>query len=111
MTDLQSLVASFNGARRWERFHTPKNLSMAIAIEAAELLEIFQWLTPEQAQSVQVDSVANELADIMIYCLSMGNAFGIDTDMAILEKIRRNKRRYPIEQFKDLDCWPEKERE
>ena len=102
---LRQAVAEFVDARDWQPFHTPKNLSMSIAIEAAELMEHFQWVTTEEAR-VAVErpdekaAVADELADILIYCLSLSNALGLDVSSAVLGKLKTNEHRYPADEFR-----------
>lgn len=86
--------------RNWEPYHSPKNLSMSIAIEAAELMEHFQWLTIEESRAIikepdKLERIKDEIADIAIYLLSLSNALNIDLSAAILEKLERNKERYP----------------
>ena len=103
---LRQAVAGFVDARDWQPFHTPKNLSMSIAIEAAELMEHFQWLTNEEVQvSVhrpdETAAVADELADVLIYCLSLSNALDLDVSSAVLGKLQTNEYRYPAEEFRD----------
>lgn len=98
--DLQDRLAEFAGERDWDQFHSPKNLSMALAAEAAELLEIFQWLTEEQSKGVTGDpgtlkSIQEELADIFIYLVRLADKLGIDLDKAVHEKIRLNELKYP----------------
>jgi NTP pyrophosphatase (non-canonical NTP hydrolase) len=100
--DLRAMVAGFVAARNWQPFHSPKNLAMSIAIEAAELMEHFQWLTAEQAQQMAADPeqraiVADELADVLIYCLSLANSTDIDISQAIGAKLERNETRFPVE--------------
>jgi dCTP diphosphatase len=102
---LRQAVAGFVNDRDWSAFHTPKNLSMSIAIEAAELMERFQWLTTEEAQAAVEDpgeraAVADELADIIIYCLSLSNALDLDISSAVLGKLQTNEHRYPADQFR-----------
>lgn len=101
LAELRTLVADFVAARDWNRFHTPKNLAMSIAIEAAELMEHFQWLTVDEAQAHVADAerravVADELADVLIYCLSFANAASIDVAAAIHTKMARNQERFPV---------------
>ena len=113
---LRQAVADFVNARDWRPFHTPKNLSMSIAIEAAELMERFQWLTPEEAVAAGEEpderaAVADELADILIYCLSLSNALDLDISSAVLGKLQINERRYPADQFRGRFRRPERERE
>jgi dCTP diphosphatase len=112
---LRQAVAGFVDARDWQPFHTPKNLSMSVAIEAAELMERFQWLTTEQAQAATEDpaeraAVADELADIVIYCLSLSNALGLDVSSAVLGKLRTNEHRYPVDEFRGRFRRPEREK-
>jgi dCTP diphosphatase len=100
LSDLRTAVANFIAARHWQGFHTPKNLAMSIAIEAAELMEHFQWRTPEESQQLVLDEeqravVADELADILIYCLSFANSAEIEVSRAILLKLARNEQRFP----------------
>jgi dCTP diphosphatase len=112
---LRQAVANFVDARDWQPFHSPKNLSMSIAIEAAELMERFQWLTTEEAQTAVEDSderaaVADELADIVIYCLSLSNALDLDVSSAVLGKLETNQHRYPADEFRGRFRRPERER-
>jgi NTP pyrophosphatase (non-canonical NTP hydrolase) len=105
LADLRHRVAEFIAARDWEQFHTPKNLSTSIAIEAAELLEHFQWLTDEQAAAALQDeeklvAMADELADVVIYALSLANALDVDVSEAVLGKLERNEDRFPAEEWR-----------
>ena len=100
ISELKSRMAEFVRERDWEQFHTPKNLAMSISIEAAELMERFQWLTPEQSLNLTSDQKAGireELADVIIYSLYLCNGLSIDLTRAILEKTERNAKRYPAE--------------
>jgi dCTP diphosphatase len=112
---LRQAVADFVDARDWRPFHSPKNLSMSIAIEAAELMERFQWLTTEEAQAAVEDpaeraAVADELADIVIYCLSLSNALDLDVSSAVLGKLQTNEHRYPADEFRGRFRRPEREK-
>lgn len=101
--DLKKRMAAFVRERDWEQFHTPKNLSMSIAIEAAELMEHFQWLTVEQSKSLKTDAlqdISEELADIVIYALSMSNFLELDLADTVLKKMEKNIRKYPKEQVR-----------
>jgi NTP pyrophosphatase (non-canonical NTP hydrolase) len=105
VADLRQHVTAFVVARDWEPFHTPKNLSAAIAIEAAELMERFQWLSDGEAAAAMADqaqraALADELADVLIYCLSLANALEIDVSTAILAKLERNERRFPADDWR-----------
>ena len=98
--ELREAVARFIAARDWEQFHTPKNLGMSIAIEAAEIMEHFQWLTIEESKELVKEpekraEVADELADVVIYCLSFANCAEIDVSEAVLKKLARNETRFP----------------
>ena len=104
VADLRRLVGDFVDRRDWHRFHTPKNLAMSLAIEAAELMEHFQWLTPEQSRAVaqqpdQLADVADELADVICYALAMANELGIDVSTALRGKMAKNERKYPAEEY------------
>jgi dCTP diphosphatase len=93
---LQQFVAS----RQWEQYHSPKNLAISIAIEAAELMEHFQWSTTDGSQRIAHNAttrsqIADELADILIYCLHFANATGIDISSAIATKLAQNEARFP----------------
>ena len=103
--DLRQLVAAFVHERDWEQFHTPKNLAMALAIEAAELMEHFQWLTPEESSGLasepeKLAEVADELADVACYTLALCNALGIDLAEAVRSKMIKNAQKYPAEKFR-----------
>lgn len=101
-TNIQSLkdkVLKFVQERDWNDFHNPKNLAMSIAIESSELMEIFQWLNEEESNNI-MDSDENmhlqeELADVIIYCLSLANRLDIDISSAIEDKIKKNAIKYP----------------
>ena len=103
LADLRDALRRFAAAREWEQFHTPKNLVMALAVEAAELLEHFQWLTP--AQSARLDArrkreVADEIADVLLYLTRLADVLGIDAVAAARRKIRVNARKYPVRRAK-----------
>jgi dCTP diphosphatase len=100
--DLQRRIREFAQERDWEQFHTPKNLSMALSGEVGELVEIFQWLTPEEAaavmESARAGDVEDELADVLIYLVRLADVLGVDLLAASSEKLARNERRYPAEE-------------
>jgi dCTP diphosphatase len=101
LLELRQLVSSFVAARQWNGYHTAKNLAASIAIEAAELLEHFQWQTVEEGEQYLTNpearaAVADELADVLIYCLSFANRAGIDLSTATRMKMARNERRFPV---------------
>ncbi len=109
MTDtlatLQKAVRQFRDERNWRQFHSPKNLSMSIAIEAAELMEHFQWLTgPEAAALAQKNSparqaITEELADVLIYCLSLADILECDIAQIVEAKLVKNAAKYPANQY------------
>jgi NTP pyrophosphatase (non-canonical NTP hydrolase) len=97
---LQRRLAEFAAARDWQPYHTPKNLAIALSVEASELVEIFQWLTPEESERVMTDPgtahrVADEVADVLAYLLQLCEVLGVDPLAALDAKIERNERRFP----------------
>jgi NTP pyrophosphatase (non-canonical NTP hydrolase) len=102
---LRQLVEEFVARRDWHQFHTPKNLAMSLAIEAAELMEHFQWLTPEQSRRLadepeKLSAVADELADVCCYALAMANELGLDLSTAVAAKMAKNEAKYPAERYR-----------
>jgi NTP pyrophosphatase (non-canonical NTP hydrolase) len=100
---LQQRLAAFAAARDWEQFHSPKNLAMALSVEAAELVEEFQWLTEEQSRALdakRLERVRLELADVFIYLLRMADTLGVDLLRAADDKIARNEQKYPAERVR-----------
>ena len=102
---LRDLVRRFVDERDWNQFHAPKNLSMALAIEAAELMEHFQWISPEASRQVGADpqqalAVREELADIVCYALAIANELEIDVTTAVRQKVGKNEQKYPVDQFR-----------
>ncbi|MGC0312009.1 NTP pyrophosphatase (non-canonical NTP hydrolase) [Kitasatospora acidiphila] len=100
LDELTQRLARFAAARRWQPFHTPKNLAAALTVEAGELLEIFQWLTPDQAAAVMADPeqahrVRDEVADVLAYLLQFCAAVQVDPLVALADKIDRNELRFP----------------
>ncbi len=102
VAELKARVLAFVRQRDWEQFHSPKNLSMALAAEAGELMEHFLWATPEASREIAADGVkrgkiADELADVVIYALEFANATGLDVAGAIEAKMTANAKKYPVE--------------
>ena len=100
LTALSNALADFARQRDWEQFHSPKNLSMALIAEAAELVEHFQWLTEEQSKTLDADkkdAVAMEMADILIYLVRTAERLDIDLIDSAWRKIEINEKRYPAE--------------
>ncbi|MFG2895238.1 nucleotide pyrophosphohydrolase [Streptomyces sp. NPDC048248] len=101
LRSLQHALAEFAADREWQPFHTPKNLAMALAGESGELLEIFQWLTPEQSAQVMQNSersqhVREEMADVLAYLLRLADVLDVDLEQALADKIEKNRRKYPV---------------
>lgn len=101
MAGLQRRLAEFAAVRGWGPYHTPKNLASALSVEAAELLEIFQWLTPEESGRVMDDAgtatrVTDEVADVLAYLLQLCEVLGVDALAALDAKIDRNEGRFPV---------------
>ena len=102
IAELKSRILAFARERDWEQFHAPKNLSMALAAEAGELMEHFLWVTPDASRAIARDAekrvgIAEELADVVIYALEFANATGIDLASAIDAKMAANAKKYPVE--------------
>ncbi|HUQ53005.1 MAG TPA: nucleotide pyrophosphohydrolase [Gammaproteobacteria bacterium] len=100
---LQQRLAAFAAARDWDQFHSPKNLAMALSVEAAELVEEFQWLTEEQSRTLDPERherVRLELADVLLYLLRLADKLGVDLMRAADDKIALNERKYPAERVR-----------
>lgn len=98
---IQRRLQHFADERDWQQFHSPKNLAIALSVEAAELLEHFQWLTEAQSRDIDADShamqaVREEMADVMIYLLRLADVLGVDLEQAVGEKMQRNAEKYPV---------------
>ncbi len=101
--ELQARLKAFAEERDWEQFHAPKNLVMALSVEAAELVEHFQWLTAEQSERLPHDTrreVGHEMADVFIYLLRLAERLDIDLLAAVEEKIRLNAEKYPADRVR-----------
>jgi len=101
--NISNELKEFALKRDWQQFHTPKNLSMALIAEAAELVEHFQWLTPEESKNIQgekLKDISHEMADIFIYLLRLSEQLDIDIEAATREKMAINEKRFPAE----ADC-------
>lgn len=100
MSDIDQILAElrrFNQERDWDQFHNGKDLALAISIEANELLECFLWKSPEDAKP---EKIREELADVLSYAFQMADKYGLDIQDIMLEKIRRNAEKYPVEKAK-----------
>jgi dCTP diphosphatase len=105
VSELRKLVADFVAERDWSQFHSPKNVSMALAIEAAELMEHFQWLTTDASRELAADpeklaEVAEELADVIGYSFALANELGLDVSSAVRAKMLKNAEKYPAEKYR-----------
>jgi dCTP diphosphatase len=105
VAELRKIIADFVAERDWSQFHSPKNVSMALAIEAAELMEHFQWLTTEASRGLADDpeklaAVGEELADVIGYSFALANELGLDVSGAIRAKMVKNAQKYPAEKYR-----------
>lgn len=94
-------VLKFRDDRNWKQFHNPKDLALSISLEAAELLEIFQWSGSDTVCEAKKENIKEELADVLVYCIHMADACGFDMDEIIQEKMKGNNEKYPVEKAKD----------
>jgi len=111
VTDFQQLVDSYVSERDWKKYHKPKDIAISMAIESSELLELFQW-KPDPLESGKLDKklkgrIGEELADVIIYSACMANALDIDLSEALLDKIQKNKRKYPVGKVANAKDWDE----
>jgi len=109
--DLKAAIDAFNTERNWQRFFSPKNLAMSITIEAAELMEIFQWVDNDAAMAQAVagphrERMAEELADVLIYCLTLAQVMDMDVSAIVQRKLAANARKYPPDRSDPLDRFP-----
>ena len=105
VAELRKLIADFVAERDWSQFHSPKNVSMALAIEAAELMEHFQWLSTDASRELAAEpeklaAVAEELADVIGYSFALANELGLDVSSAMRAKMVKNAEKYPAEKFR-----------
>lgn len=103
MNDIQNLITElqkFRDARNWDQFHNSKDLALAISIEAAELNELFLWKSIEESEKVDKNKLKEELADVLAFSLLLAGKHGFDVREMVLEKIRKNNEKYPVEKAK-----------
>jgi NTP pyrophosphatase (non-canonical NTP hydrolase) len=103
--ELKKRVAKFRDDRDWKKFHNPKDLAVSISIEAGELMELFQWKTEAEIRALlqnegKVEDVRDELADVVVYCLSLSNHLGLDLSDAVKKKMEKSALKYPVEKAK-----------
>ena len=94
-------VLQFRDDRNWKQFHNPKDLALSISLEAAELLEVFQWSGSDTVCESKKDKIREELADVLNYCILMADVCGLDMDEIVQNKIKCNNAKYPVEKAKD----------
>lgn len=100
---INEAVTKFRDDRDWKQFHSVKNLSMALSVEAAELMEIFQWASDENLDklvSEKYEPISEEIADVFLYLLLIANEANVDLETAVLKKMDKNKEKYPVEKAK-----------
>lgn len=94
------MILKFRDDRDWKQFHNPKDLAISISLEAAELLEVFQWSGTDVDCTDRKDKIAEELADVVNYCVLMADACGLDLDEIVQKKVELNSKKYPVEKAK-----------
>ncbi len=94
------MILKFRDDRDWKQFHNPKDLAISISLEAAELLEVFQWSGTDVDCNKKMDKIKEELADVLTYCVLMADACNLDIDQIVQEKSKKNSEKYPIEKAK-----------
>ena len=94
--DTISQILIFRDDRNWKQFHNPKDLAISISLEAAELLEVFQWSGDDTVCHEKIDKVKEELADVINYCVLMADACGLDIDQIVQDKVQVNNQKYPV---------------
>lgn len=100
LDQLRDALRAFTAARDWDRFHSPKNLAMALSVEAAELLEVFQWMTEADSRNLEPAAKAaasEEIADVLLYLILLSDALGVDPVAAAERKMIANAQKYPVE--------------
>jgi NTP pyrophosphatase (non-canonical NTP hydrolase) len=97
---LQNRVAQFVSERDWEQFHAPRNLAIAISVEAAELLDLFKWSAENQGIDELMPGLRDEVADVLIYCLSLCNQLDLDASEIVDAKLAKNRTKYPVDRYK-----------
>ena len=98
--NIVDMILKFRDDRDWKQFHNPKDLAISISLEAAELLEIFQWSGTDVVCADKKDKIAEELADVLVYCTLMADACGLDMDEIVQKKMEQNNNKYPVEKAK-----------
>lgn len=104
VSTLRGVVDRFVAERQWQQHHSPKNLAMSLAIEAAELMEHFQWIDVEASRGVASDpqklaDVAEELSDVLCYALALANVLKLDVSQSLIAKMKKNEAKYPVDRY------------
>lgn len=94
-------VLLFRDERNWSQFHNPKDLALSLTLEAAELLELFQWKSSEEASEVNREKMKEELADVLMYSILFADRMGFDLEEIVLSKLEKNGKKYPVELARD----------
>ncbi|HEV7279659.1 MAG TPA: nucleotide pyrophosphohydrolase [Pirellulaceae bacterium] len=105
IAELRGVMRTFVAERNWQKFHAPKNLAMALAIEAAELMERFQWLDVAESRAIppnsaEAEAIREEVADVFCYTLAIANELGFDLSQAFVRKMAKNRQKYPAEEYR-----------
>ena len=105
LAELKRLINDFVDRRDWHQFHAPKNLAMSLAIEAAELMEHFQWISAEESRRAaedpeRLETIGDELADVLCYALAMANELRLDLSTVLRRKMAKNERKYPAAEYR-----------
>src|SRR5690606_20761201 len=90
-------IIQFRDKRNWKQFHNPKDLAISLSLEAGELIENFQWKSSEEAVAENLENIKDEIADVVIYAMLLSHELGIDLEKAVVDKIKKNEQKYPIE--------------
>lgn len=104
INELKDMVRCFTKERNWEKYHTPKNIAISVTLEAAELLEHFQWSPPAETElgPQKLQEIADELSDVMAYLISLANVLDIDIASSMAKKMQKNRQKYPAEHFQGI---------
>lgn len=103
LEEMRQIMREFSDSRDWGKFHSPKNLSMALSVEVSELIECFQWMTEEQSNSLspeQLEKISDEIADVQLYLVRLADKVGIDIGSAVDKKVEKNELKYPADKVR-----------
>lgn len=105
MSDIKTItkaLVDFRNERNWEQFHNPKDLALALSIEAAELNELYLWKNEEEIKEINHEKISEELADVFAYAFMLAEKYGFDVSEIVLDKMKKNAKKYPVEKSKNL---------